>query len=714
MAVIIPSVGMGRRGSSMPWGRCGQGMAEKAHVLKNLRNIGIIAHIDAGKTTTTERILFYAGKTYRLGNVDEGTTVTDWMEQERERGITITSAAISCEWQGHRINLIDTPGHIDFTAEVQRSLRVLDGGVVVFDAVAGVEPQSETVWRQADRYNVPRICFVNKMDRTGADYWRTVEMIRNRLGAQPLPIQIPIGAEDKFRGVVDLIEEQGWVFTDELGAHPEQVDVPEGLRAAVEHHREELVAAIAEHDDDVAMKYLEGEEVAPDELRQALRRLTIANVYVPVLCGSALRNKGVQPLLDAVVDFLPSPVDVPPVEGIDPRTEEIIIRYPDPDGPLAALIFKIVSDPYVGRLAYVRVYSGRLLSGSMVENVNRQRKERIGRLLRIYADKREEISEIQAGDIGAIIGLKQTFTGETLADAKAPISLESIEFPEPVISVAVEPKTKGDQEKMANALRRLAEEDPTFRVHVDDQTGQTIISGMGELHLEVLVDRMRREFKVRANVGRPRVSYRETITRPTRGEGRFVRQTGGRGQYGHVVLELEPLPPGSNNQFETRIVGGSVPSEFFKAVRMGVMEALEGGVMAGYPVVAVKATLVDGSYHEVDSSEMAFKIAASMALRDGFVKGKPVLLEPIVKVNVIVPEQFLGDVIGDVNARRGQIEGVEPRVGGVQEIVAMVPLSEMFGYATSLRSATQGRGTFSMEFDHYQPVPDDVAKSLLY
>jgi len=682
--------------------------------LKKLRNIGIIAHIDAGKTTTTERILFYAGKTYRLGNVDEGTTVTDWMEQERERGITITSAAITCEWRGHRINIIDTPGHIDFTAEVQRSLRVLDGGVVVFDAVAGVEPQSETVWRQADRYHVPRISFVNKMDRMGADFWRTVEMIRVRLGANPLPVQLPIGVEDNFRGVVDLIEEKAWIFTDELGAHPEQVDVPAEMAEEVAHHRDELVAAIAEHDDTLMMQYLEGEEIAPEALRRVLRQLTIAGTYVPVLCGTALRNKGVQPLLDAVVNYLPSPVEVPPVTGIDPNTDEVITRTPDPDGPLAALIFKIVADPYVGRLAYVRVYSGRLISGSTVENVNKKRKERIGRLMQIYADKRQDIPEIVAGDIGAIIGLKQTFTGETLADANAPIFLESIDFPEPVISVAVEPKTKGDQEKMANALRRLAEEDPTFRVRTDDQTGQTIISGMGELHLEVLVDRMRREFNVRANVGRPRVSYRETITRPARGVGRYVRQTGGRGQYGHVVLELEPLPPGSGNAFETRIVGGSVPSEFFKAIENGAMEALESGFIAGYPAVSIKATLVDGSYHEVDSSEMAFKIAASMAVRDGFNKGKPVLLEPVVKVYIVVPESFLGDVIGDINARRGQVEGLEPQPGGVQEIVAMVPLSEMFGYATALRSITQGRGTFSMEFDHYQPVSEELAKSLKY
>ncbi len=681
--------------------------------LKRIRNIGIIAHIDAGKTTTTERILFYTGKTYRLGNVDEGTTVTDWMPQEKERGITITAAAISCEWRDHFINIIDTPGHIDFTAEVQRSLRVLDGGVVVFDAVAGVEPQSETVWRQADRYGVPRISFVNKMDRVGASYWRTIDMIRERLGANPVAIQVPIGVEADFKGMVDLVTLKAWIFTDELGARPELVDIPEDLRDVVEEKREELITTLADYDDELMMLYLEGEEIPQDLIKRVLRRATISNDVVPVLCGTALRNKGVQPLLDAIVDYLPSPVDIPPVVGVNPETGEPETRTADPDGPLAALVFKIVTDPYVGRLAYVRVYSGRLQSGKAVLNSTRNRKERIGRLLRMHADKREEIKEIAAGDIGAIIGPKQTFTGETLCDPAHPIVLESIEFPEPVISVAIEPKTKADQDRLAEALRRLAEEDPTFRVRTDEQTGQTIISGMGELHLEVLIDRMVREFRVHAKVGRPQVAYKETITQKVRQEGRFVRQTGGRGQYGHVVLELEPLPPGSGFQFEDKIVGGVIPKEFIPAVEAGVKEALDAGVLAGYPVVDVKATLVDGSYHEVDSSDMAFKIAASMATREGARKAKPVLLEPIMKVEVVVPEQYLGDVIGDLNARRGEIVNIEQRPNGIQVVDARVPLAEMFGYATRLRSLTQGRGTFTMEFDHYEKVSDDVAKKVL-
>ncbi len=685
----------------------------KRENLKRIRNIGIIAHIDAGKTTTTERILFYTGKTYRLGSVDEGTTVTDYMPQERERGITITAAAISCEWRDHFINIIDTPGHIDFTAEVQRSLRVLDGGVVVFDAVAGVEPQSETVWRQADRYGVPRICFVNKMDRVGASYWRTIDMIRDRLGARPVAVQVPIGLESDFRGVVDLITLKAWVFTDELGARPELVDVPSDLEDLVAEKREELITTLADFDDEIMMLYLEGEEIPPEALKRVLRKTTISNELVPVLCGTALRNKGVQPLLDAIVDYLPSPVDIPPIVGVNPETGEEETREADPDGPLAALVFKIVSDPYVGRLAYVRVYSGRLQAGKAVLNSTRNRKERIGRLLRMHADKREDIKEIAAGDIGAIVGPKQTFTGETLCDPDHPIVLESIEFPEPVISVAIEPKTKADQDKLAVALQRLAEEDPTFRVRVDEQTGQTIISGMGELHLEVLIDRMMREFRVQARVGRPQVAYKETITRSVREEGRFVRQTGGRGQYGHVVLELEPLPPGTGFQFENKIVGGAIPKEFIPAVEAGVREALDAGVLAGYPLVDVKATLVDGSYHEVDSSEMAFKIAASMATREGAKKARPVLLEPIMKVEVVVPEQYLGDVIGDLNARRGEIVNIEQRPNGLQVVDARVPLAEMFGYATRLRSLTQGRGTFTMEFDHYRKVEENVARKVL-
>ncbi len=681
--------------------------------LEKIRNIGIIAHIDAGKTTTTERVLYYAGKTYRLGNVDEGTTVTDFMEQERERGITIQSAAITADWKGYQINLIDTPGHIDFTAEVQRSLRVLDGGVVVFDAVAGVEPQSETVWRQADRYSVPRICFVNKMDRTGADFDRTVQMIRDRLGANPLPIQLPIGSESEFRGVVDLIEMKAWIYTDELGARPEQIPIPDDLQEAAALAHEHLVEAIAETDDELTIKYLEGEDISVEELKAGLRRATLNIDLVPVLAGSALKNKGVQPLLDAVIDYLPSPLDRPAIVGVNPKTGEPETRNPSFDEPTTALVFKIVTDPYVGRLAYVRVYSGIVRSSEALLNVTKGKKERIGRLMRIYADKREEVKEIGAGDIAAIIGLKQSFTGETLSDPNHPIVLESITFPEPVISVAIEPKSKADQDKLAEALRRLADEDPTFRVRVDDQTGQTIISGMGELHLEVLVDRMIREFKVHANVGRPQVAYRETITKPVDAEGRFVRQTGGRGQFGHVKVRFEPLEPGSGYEFEDATVGGVIPREYINAVKEGIREALEGGVIAGYPIVDVKATLYDGSYHEVDSSEMAFRIAGSLAVRDGIPRAKPILLEPIMKVEILTPEEFLGDVIGDINSRRGQIEGLEPHSHGMQSVRAMVPLAEMFGYATRLRSITQGRGTFSMEFDHYAPVPDNVAKTVL-
>ena len=681
--------------------------------LESIRNIGIIAHIDAGKTTTTERVLYYTGRTYRLGNVDEGTTVTDFMEQERERGITIQSAAITCEWKGHQINLIDTPGHIDFTAEVQRSLRVLDGGVVVFDAVAGVEPQSETVWRQADRYGVPRIAFVNKMDRMGADFQRTIQMIQDRLGANPLAVQLPIGVESDFRGVVDLIAMRAWLYTDELGARPEEIDIPAEMMAEVEEAREHLVSVVAETDEELTLKYLEEEEIEEEEIITALRRATIAGELVPVLCGSALKNKGVQPLLDAIVRYLPSPLDRPPITGVDPRTEEIVTRRPDFSEPTTALVFKIVTDPYVGRLAYVRVYSGILRSGKALLNVTRNRKERIGRLMRIYAEKREEMQEIGAGDIAAIIGLKQSFTGETLADPNHPILLESIKFPDPVISVAIEPRTKADQDKLADALRRLADEDPTFQVRVDENTGQTIISGMGELHLEVLIDRIFREFRVGANVGRPQVAYRETITRPVDAEGRFVRQTGGRGQYGHVKVRFEPLPRGSGFEFKNEVVGGAVPREYMSAIESGIRDALEGGVVGGYPIVDVRATVYDGSYHEVDSSEMAFRIAGSLAVRNGIPKGKPVLLEPIMQVEVVVPEEFLGDVIGDLNSRRGQIEGLETHSKGMQAVRALVPLAEMFGYATRLRSLTQGRGTFTMEFAHYAPVPEDVAKPIL-
>jgi elongation factor G len=681
--------------------------------LEKIRNIGIIAHIDAGKTTTTERVLYYAGKTYRLGNVDEGTTVTDFMDQERERGITIQSAAITADWKGYQINLIDTPGHIDFTAEVQRSLRVLDGGVVVFDAVAGVEPQSETVWRQADRYSVPRICFVNKMDRTGADFDRTVQMIHDRLGANALRIQLPIGAEADFRGVVDLIEMTAWIYTDELGAKPERIEIPEELQEEAEMGHEHLLEAIAETDDDLTIKYLEGESISVAELRLALREAVLRNDLVPVMAGTALKNKGVQPLLDAVIDYLPSPLDRPAISGVDVKTDEVVTRSPSFDEPPPALVFKIVTDPYVGRLAYIRVYSGIVESGKTLLNVTKGKRERIGRLMRIYAEKREEVKEIGAGDIAAIIGLKQSFTGETLSDPNNPIVLESISFPAPVISVAIEPKSKADQDKLGEALRRLADEDPTFQVRVDEQTGQTIISGMGELHLEVLVDRMIREFKVHANVGRPQVAYRETITRAVQAEGRFVRQSGGRGQFGHVKVRFEPLEPGSGFEFEDATVGGSVPREFIRPTKEGIKDALEGGVIAGYPIVDVKATLYDGSYHDVDSSEMAFRIAGSLAVREGIPKARPILLEPVMKVEVLTPEEFLGDVIGDINSRRGQIDGLEPHSRGMQSVRAMVPLAEMFGYATRLRSVTQGRGTFSMEFDHYAPVPESVKKSIL-
>ncbi len=681
--------------------------------LRRLRNIGIIAHIDAGKTTTTERILYYTGKTYRMGNVDEGTTVTDWMVQERERGITIQSAAITSEWRGHQINIIDTPGHIDFTAEVQRSLRVLDGGVVVFDAVAGVEPQSETVWRQASHYGVPRICYVNKMDRTGANYWRTIEMIRDRLGASPLPIHLPIGSEDLFVGMVDLITRRAWTFPEVLGINPQEIPIPAELEEQVKTLRESLVERIAETDDALATKYLEGEAIAEEELRVALRAATIASKLVPVLCGTSLRTKGVQLLLDAVVDYLPSPLDIPAVRGVNPVHDREEERPADPSAPTSALVFKIQTDPYIGRLSYVRVYSGVLQTGQMLMNSNKDRKERIGRLVQVYAEKRQDISEIRAGDIGAIVGLKQTFTGETLCDPRAPIVLEAIEFPEPVISIAVEPKTKADQDKLANSLQRLAEEDPTFRVRVDEQTGQTLIRGMGELHLEVLIDRMQREFGVQAHIGRHQVAYRETITRKTQVETRFVRQTGGRGQYAHIVLDLEPLERGKGFEFVDKVVGGAIPKEFIPAVGQGIRESMENGVLGGYPLVDIRATLVGGSFHEVDSSDLAFKVAGSMALREGAEKAGPVLLEPVMRLEVVAPEGATGDVIGDLVARRGQIAGLEMHSAGMQAVKGTVPLAEMFGYATTLRSATQGRGTFTMEFEHYDLVPQERARTIL-
>ncbi len=686
----------------------------RKYPLEKYRNIGIIAHIDAGKTTTTERILFYTGKTHRIGSVDDGTTVTDWMVQERERGITIVSAAVSAEWKGYQINLIDTPGHIDFTAEVQRSLRVLDGGVVVFDAVQGVEPQSETVWRQADRYSVPRICFVNKMDRVGASFERTIETIKQRLGANPVPMQLPIGSEATFKGAVDLLSMKAITWEDDLGREPVENDIPADMLEQAREMRHNLVEKIAETDDMLTMKYLEGEEISVDELKTALRNAVIASKVTPVFCGSSLKNKGVQPVLDAVVDFLPSPQEIPPVRGVNVDNPDDFIELPAEDGaPLSALVFKIVTDPYVGRLAYFRVYSGTLQQGNMVKNTTKGKRERIGRLIRMYADRREDITEVYAGDIAAALGFKESFTGDTLCDQRE-IVLESISFPEPVISIAIEPKSTSDQEKMGEALRKLSEEDPTFRVRSDETTGQTIISGMGELHLDVLVDRMTREFRVQANVGKPRVAYRESITRRVdKIDYKYAKQSGGRGQYGHVVFAMEPGERGSGILFENNVVGGSIPREYIPAIEKGVKEAAESGVMAGYPVTDIKVSLFDGSYHEVDSNEMAFKMAATFGFKEGVQRGNPVLLEPIMKVEVVVPEEYLGDVIGQLNSRRGMIQGMEMRAGNAQAVNAMVPLGEMFGYATELRSATQGRGVFSMEFNHYAPVSQAVAQEIL-
>lgn len=682
--------------------------------LEKYRNIGIIAHIDAGKTTTTERVLFYTGKTYRIGSVDDGTTVTDWMDQERERGITIASAAVTAEWNGYRINIIDTPGHIDFTAEVQRSLRVLDGGVVVFDATQGVEPQSETVWRQADRYHVPRICFINKMDRSSASYEMSIESIKQRLGANALQMQIPLGKENTFNGVVDLLTEKAIYWEDEFGKEPRISAIPAELADQVAEARGILVERIAELDDDLTVKFLEGEKISVDELKAALRREVLQNKAAPVFCGSSLRNKGIQVLLDAVVDYLPSPQDIPPVEGINPdknRTEE---RPALDDAPMSALVFKIVTDPYMGRLAYFRVYSGKVVQGVMAYNPTKYKKERIGRLLRMYAYHREDVTEVLAGDIGAVLGLKETFTGDTLCDQHHPIVLENITFPEPVISVAIEPKTVADQNKMSEALRKLAEEDPTFRVHTDENTSQTIISGMGELHLDVLVDRMLREFKVQANVGKPRVSYRETITKPVpKIDYKYVKQTGGKGFYGHVVVSMEPLTRGNGIQFENKITKGAIPLEFIAPVEKGIREAAESGTLAGYPVTDVKITLFDGSYHDVDSNEMAFKMAGSFAFKEGMQKGGPVLLEPIMKIEVIVPEEYLGAVLAQLNSRRGLITGTDMRTGNSHSVRASVPLAEMSGYATELRSASQGRGIFSMEFDHYDQVSPSVAEKIL-
>ena len=688
-------------------------MARK-YALEQFRNIGIIAHIDAGKTTTTERILFYTGKTHKIGSVDDGTTVTDWMDQERERGITIVSAAVSAVWNRHLINVIDTPGHIDFTAEVQRSLRVLDGGVVVFDAVQGVEPQSETVWRQADLYRVPRICFVNKMDRVGASYERTVDMIRERLGANAVMLQVPIGIEDQFQGVIDLISRQAIIWEDHTGSPPVVGEVPTELIEQVEISRNQLIEAVAETSEELTLKFLEEESITEDELKVALRAAVINNKITPILCGSSLISTGVQPLLDAVVDYLPSPLDIPPVQGIDPKTEEVLTRKPEDDAPLSALVFKIVTDPYVGRLAYIRVYSGTIEQGTTVYNPGKQKRERIGRLIRMYADRREDIEKAGAGDIAAVLGLKESFTGDTLCETGSPIILETISFPDPVIMVAIEPKTTADQDKLAIALKKLSEEDPTFQVRVDGDTGQTLISGMGELHLEVLVDRMLREFKVQARVGRPRVAYKESITRPVvKMDYRHVKQTGGHGQFGHVVINLDPGRDGSGIVFEEEIRGGVIPREYISAVEKGVRSAAESGVLAGYPVTDVKVTLVDGSFHEVDSSDLAFKMAGSMAFRQGIQKGSPVLQEPIMKVEIVLPEDYLGDIIGQVNSRRGDVQGMDAHPGGSQGVRAMVPLAEMFGYATELRSATKGRGAFTMEFDHYSKVSKELSQKII-
>jgi len=680
--------------------------------LAKTRNIGIMAHIDAGKTTTTERILYYTGVSHKIGEVHEGTATMDWMEQEQERGITITSAATTCNWNDNRINIIDTPGHVDFTIEVERSLRVLDGAVAVFCSVGGVEPQSETVWRQADKYRVPRIAFINKMDRIGADFFRGVGMIKDRLKANPVPIQLPVGAEDQYRGVVDLVEMKEIIWRDEsLGAKFDVLDIaPERLDDALEY-REKMIEEIASHDDNLMEKYLGGEEISKEELKQAIRQATIDIKICPVICGSSFKNKGVQNLLDAVIDYLPSPIDIPAIKGVDDRGNEIERKASD-DEPFSALAFKIMTDPFVGQLCFFRVYSGVLNSGSYVYNSTKEKKERIGRILKMHANKREEIKEVYAGDIAAAVGLKYTTTGDTLCLDDNPVILESIEFPEPVISIAIEPKTKADQEKLGISLSKLASEDPSFRVKTDEETGQTIISGMGELHLEIIVDRLMREFKVEANVGKPQVAYRETITKKVKVEGKFVRQSGGRGQYGHVWLEVEPQEPGKGYEFVDAIKGGVVPREYIPAVDKGIQEAMDTGVLAGFPVVDFKVSLIDGSYHEVDSSEMAFKIAGSMGFKEGCSKASPVLLEPIMSVEVVVPEEYMGDVIGDLNSRRGRIMGMEGRAGA-QVVAAMVPLAQMFGYATDVRSATQGRATYTMTFDHYEQVPKSVAEEII-
>jgi len=678
-----------------------------------VRNIGIMAHIDAGKTTTTERMLYYTGRTYKIGEVHDGAAVMDWMAQEQERGITITSAATTCEWRDYRINIIDTPGHVDFTMEVERSLRVLDGAIALFCSVAGVEPQSETVWRQADKYQVPRVAFVNKMDRVGADFAQGVQMMVDRLHAQPLVIQLPLGREEKFRGVIDLVRMVAYIFDDEMGVEWDEVPIPEDMLDRAQAERAHMIETLAEDDDRLMMDYLEGREIGEERLKAAIRRATLDIALTPVLCGSSFKNKGVQMLLDAVVDYLPSPLDIPPVEGINPHNGKAVVRHADDEEPFSAIAFKIMSDPFVGKLTYFRVYSGSLKAGSYVYNSSKDKKERVGRILQMHANHREDITHVFAGDIAAAVGLKGTTTGDTLCDASGAVILESIEFPEPVIFVAIEPKTKADQDRLSDSLMRLADEDPTFRVRTDEDTGQTIIAGMGELHLEIIVDRLLREFKVDANVGRPQVAYREGITKAVpKVEGRFVRQTGGRGQYGHVVIKMEPNEYGAGFTFENKIVGGAVPKEYIPAVQAGMIEAMETGVLAGFPMEDVKVELIDGSYHEVDSSEMAFKIAGSMAFREAAKKAHPVLLEPVEDVEVVVPEEYMGEVMGDLNSRRGHIVGMEPRAG-VQVIRSTVPLAPMFGYATDLRSMTQGRATYTMQFSHYAEVPGVIAQEII-
>ena len=685
----------------------------REYSLENTRNIGIMAHIDAGKTTTTERILYYSGKIHKIGETHDGASQMDWMEQEQERGITITSAATTCYWKGNRVNIIDTPGHVDFTVEVERSLRVLDGAVAVFDAKAGVEPQSETVWRQADEYDVPRMVYINKMDVTGADFFMSVDSLVDRLGANPVCIQLPIGAESNFVGIIDLIKMKAEIYKDDKGEEIEITDIPDDMKDQAEEYHDKMLEQLSEVDDTLMEKYLEGEDISEDEIKAAIRKGTVELKLVAVTCGSSYKNKGVQMMMDAVVDFMPSPLDIPAIKGTNPDTEEPDERHPSDDEPFSALAFKIMTDPYVGKLAFMRVYSGTCQSGSYVYNSSKGKRERFGRILLMHANHREEITDVYTGDIVAAVGLKDTGTGDTLCDKDHPIILESMVFPEPVIDVAVEPKTKAGQEKMMIGLQKLAEEDPTFKTHTDEETGQTIISGMGELHLDIIIDRLLREFKVEANIGKPQVAYREAITKKVDAEGKFARQSGGRGQYGHCLITLEPLEPGEGFVFENKVVGGAIPKEYIGPVQQGIEEAMANGVLAGYPVVDVKATVYDGSYHEVDSSEMAFKVAGSMAFKNGMRKAAPVIMEPMFKLEVLIPEEYMGDVMGDINSRRGRVEGMEARANGSQAIKGVVPLAEMFGYATSLRSKTQGRGIYTMQFSHYEPVPKSISEEIM-